>query len=209
MLSSLRHHAFVCGDDQQHEIDAGGTGQHVLNQAFVAGDIDDPGPPAAGKVKMRESVVDLACGAYDEESTRFTIHDSLFALFRASTITVSSPGNNVLTSNSTASSSILLNTGGRWARNACSSRLGGIGEVRATADEGRCASGSDPPPTSATEGWTVTRHILGTTVAIASRSRSARSRSCSAGAPRLCSTGTVLQAVSGSSYCWSVAASAA
>src|SRR5207244_1241022 len=64
------------------------------------------------------AVVDVACGAYDEESTRFTIDDSLFALFRASTITVSSPGSNVLMSNSTASSSILLNTGGRRARRA-------------------------------------------------------------------------------------------
>src|SRR5437016_11114669 len=112
----------------------------------------------------------MACGADDEESTGFTIHDSLFAFFRASTITVSSPGSNVLMSNSTASSSILLNTGGRWARSACSSRLGGLGEVMATADEDRGGSGSDPPPTSATEGWTVTRHALGTNVAIASRS---------------------------------------
>src|SRR5439155_15137798 len=185
VLPGLRHHPFVCGDDQQHEVDAGGAGQHVLNQALVAGDIDDPGPPAAGKVEVRKAevdrhspalfflepvgidageslhqcalaVVDVACGADDEESTGFTIHDSLFALFSASTIMVSSPGSIFLMSNCSASSSILLNTGGRWARSACSSRLGGVGEVIATANEARCASGSDPPPTPATRGRTRT-----------------------------------------------------
>ncbi|OLD50997.1 MAG: hypothetical protein AUI83_11060 [Armatimonadetes bacterium 13_1_40CM_3_65_7] len=58
MLPSLGHHALICGDDQQHEVDAGGAGQHVFDQTLVAGDVDDAGPPAAGKVKMGEAEVD-------------------------------------------------------------------------------------------------------------------------------------------------------
>src|SRR2546428_3771844 len=155
------------------------------------------------------AVVDVTCSANDEEGTHVTPHYSPGTERNASTITSSSPGKSVRTSSSSISSAIRPNTGGRWARSACSSPVGGVGEVMATANEGRCASGKEPPPTSATVGRTVTRHVPGTAAATASRSCSARSRSCSAGAPSICKTGRELQAASGSTYCCSVAASAA
>src|SRR2546425_1286847 len=155
------------------------------------------------------AVVDVTCGANDEEGTHVTPHYSPGTERNASTITSLSPGKSVRTSSSSISSAILPNTGGRWARSVCSSQLGGLGELMARANEGRCASGRKPPPTSATVGWTVTRHVPGITATTSSRSRSARSRSCSAGAPSICKTGRALQAASGSTYCCSVAANAA
>ena len=41
MLAGLRHRAVVGGDDQQREIDAGGAGQHVVDQLLVAGHVDE------------------------------------------------------------------------------------------------------------------------------------------------------------------------
>ena len=41
MLAGLRHDRVVGGDDEHDEVDAGGAGEHVLDEAFVARDIDD------------------------------------------------------------------------------------------------------------------------------------------------------------------------
>jgi hypothetical protein len=41
VLARLRHRAVVGGDHQQHEVDAGGAGEHVVDQLFVAGHVDE------------------------------------------------------------------------------------------------------------------------------------------------------------------------
>ncbi len=41
VLAGLGHHAFVGGDDQQGQVDAADAGQHVLDEALVAGHVDD------------------------------------------------------------------------------------------------------------------------------------------------------------------------
>ena len=41
MLARLRHHRFVGRDDEHHEIDAADAGEHVLDEALVAGDVDE------------------------------------------------------------------------------------------------------------------------------------------------------------------------
>ena len=51
VLARLRHHAVVGRDDQQHEIDAGRAGQHVVHELLVAGHVDEAEhrPSAAGR----------------------------------------------------------------------------------------------------------------------------------------------------------------
>ncbi len=41
VLACLRHHAVVGGDHEDHQIDAGSSGHHVLNESLVPGNIDD------------------------------------------------------------------------------------------------------------------------------------------------------------------------
>ena len=41
MLAGLRHDPFVGGDDEQGEVDAAGAGEHVVDEALVAGDVDE------------------------------------------------------------------------------------------------------------------------------------------------------------------------
>ncbi len=41
VLARLRHDGVVGGDDEEGEIDAGGAGEHVLDEAFVAGHVHD------------------------------------------------------------------------------------------------------------------------------------------------------------------------
>ena len=41
VLARLRHDRIVGGDDEHGEVDAGGAGEHVLDEALVAGHIDD------------------------------------------------------------------------------------------------------------------------------------------------------------------------
>ena len=53
VLAGLRHRAVVGGDDEEHEIDARDAGKHVVNEALVAGDIDE-----AERVEVREAEVD-------------------------------------------------------------------------------------------------------------------------------------------------------
>ena len=44
MLARLRLDGFVGGDHEQHQVDAAHAGQHVLDEALVAGDIDEAEP---------------------------------------------------------------------------------------------------------------------------------------------------------------------
>ena len=58
MLLGLRHHAVVGRDREQHQVDAVRPGQHVADEALVAGDIDDAGAGAVGKIQVREPQID-------------------------------------------------------------------------------------------------------------------------------------------------------
>ena len=49
MLPRLRHRPVIRGDDEQQEIDAGGPGQHVVDQLLVAGDVDEAKCAAVGQ----------------------------------------------------------------------------------------------------------------------------------------------------------------
>ena len=41
VLARLRHDAVVGGDHEQHDVDAGGAGDHLAHEPLVAGDVDD------------------------------------------------------------------------------------------------------------------------------------------------------------------------
>jgi len=58
VLARLRHHAFVGGDDEEREVDAADTGEHVLDEALVAGDVDDAHFVAARQPQPGETEVD-------------------------------------------------------------------------------------------------------------------------------------------------------
>ena len=48
VFAGLRHNAFVGGDDEEGEVDGADAGQHIFDEAFVAGDVDDADFAAAG-----------------------------------------------------------------------------------------------------------------------------------------------------------------
>ena len=58
MLPRLGHDALVRGDDQQGEVDAADAGEHVLDEAFVARDVDDADLFAVGERQPGEAEVD-------------------------------------------------------------------------------------------------------------------------------------------------------
>ena len=58
MLLGLRHHAVVGRDGEQHQVDAVRAGQHVADEALVAGDVDDAGAGAVGQREVGEAEVD-------------------------------------------------------------------------------------------------------------------------------------------------------
>ena len=41
VLAGLRLDGFVGGDDEEHQVDAADAGEHVLDEALVAGDVDE------------------------------------------------------------------------------------------------------------------------------------------------------------------------
>ena len=57
MLARLRHHRFVGGDDEDHEVDAADAGEHVLDEPLVAGHVDEGEVDAVDDL-VRESEVD-------------------------------------------------------------------------------------------------------------------------------------------------------
>ena len=58
MLLGLRHHAVVGRDGEQHEVDAVRAGEHVADEALVAGDVDDAGAGAVGQREVGEAEID-------------------------------------------------------------------------------------------------------------------------------------------------------
>ena len=58
VLAGLRHHAFVRGDHQQHQVDPGGAGEHVSDEALVTGHVHEAAPPAARQIEVREAEVE-------------------------------------------------------------------------------------------------------------------------------------------------------
>ncbi len=58
VLAGLRHQAVVGGHHQQHAIDAAGAGQHVVDEALVAGHVDEAGGAAVAKVGVEIAQVD-------------------------------------------------------------------------------------------------------------------------------------------------------
>ena len=57
MLPGLGHDGFVGGNHEQNKIDSADSGQHVFDELFVTGDIDESDLHIA-EVEMRESEVD-------------------------------------------------------------------------------------------------------------------------------------------------------
>ncbi|MNF72525.1 hypothetical protein D3C84_545050 [compost metagenome] len=58
VLAGLWHHAVVGGDHQQQQVDAAGAGQHVVDEAFVAGHVDEGGGLAVAQVGVEVAEVD-------------------------------------------------------------------------------------------------------------------------------------------------------
>ena len=54
VLPGLGHDAFVGGDDQGHQVHAGGAGHHVAHEALVARHVDDAQVPAVGQDQVGE-----------------------------------------------------------------------------------------------------------------------------------------------------------
>src|SRR5712664_2258884 len=58
MLFGLGHDSFVRGNHEEGDVDAGRTREHVLDEAFVTGDVDDAGLDAVCQRKGGESEID-------------------------------------------------------------------------------------------------------------------------------------------------------
>ena len=58
VLDRLRHGTLVGGDDEEGGVDAADTGEHVLDEPLVAGDVDDADSLAARQREPREPEVD-------------------------------------------------------------------------------------------------------------------------------------------------------
>ena len=58
VLSRLRHHTVVGGDDEQRDIDTAGAGEHVLDEALVSRNVDDADASAARQRQPCEPQID-------------------------------------------------------------------------------------------------------------------------------------------------------
>ena len=58
VLVGLGHHPFHDIDHQQHQVDAADAGEHVADEALVAGDVHHAGDRAVGQSEGREAQVD-------------------------------------------------------------------------------------------------------------------------------------------------------
>ena len=58
MFAGLGHRSFIGGHHQQREIDAARSREHVLDEAFVAGYVDDAHLPAGGQCEPGEAELD-------------------------------------------------------------------------------------------------------------------------------------------------------
>ena len=181
VLVRLRARTLGGVDDEQEEVDPGRPGDHVADEALVAGNIDQREAPSIGKVEWRVAevdrdstrlllgqpirvlpgqrphepglaVVDVPRGPYSER------HASTAAATSAASASVS-----VRQSSRVRPSRTTATTGGSCARSAAASS-----SSTAQAKLGSSASGSAPPPTRAT--------VSSTVPPVTSASRSARPR---------------------------------
>ena len=58
MLAGLRHDSLVGGHDQENEVDPGHPRHHVMDELFVARNIDDPDGGHAGQIQIGETELD-------------------------------------------------------------------------------------------------------------------------------------------------------
>ena len=58
VLDGLRHHAVVGGDDEQEEVDAGGSGHHGAHEPLVAGHVDDAQARAGRQLQLGVAELD-------------------------------------------------------------------------------------------------------------------------------------------------------
>jgi hypothetical protein len=57
VLACLRHHAFVSSNNEREQIDPMRTGEHVFDEAFMAGNVNEPDPEIA-ELEIRETEID-------------------------------------------------------------------------------------------------------------------------------------------------------
>jgi len=58
MFSRLRHHSFVCRDNEHDEVESAGAGDHGSHKFFVARNVDDRDTEILGEVEGRETQFD-------------------------------------------------------------------------------------------------------------------------------------------------------
>ncbi len=58
MLTGLRHHCFIGGNDEEHRINTTHTGEHVLDKTLVSGDIDQTHFPPTRQGQPGKSQID-------------------------------------------------------------------------------------------------------------------------------------------------------
>ena len=58
MLAGLGHDPVVRSHHEDHQVDPGGAGHHVADEAFVAGHVHDPDAPPVRKLQASEAEVD-------------------------------------------------------------------------------------------------------------------------------------------------------
>src|SRR5690606_5035488 len=58
VLAGLGHDALVGGDDEEHDVDAGGPREHVADERLVAGDVDDGELLSVRPAEVGEAEVD-------------------------------------------------------------------------------------------------------------------------------------------------------
>ena len=66
MLTGLRHRAIVGSDHQQHKVDAGRAGQHVVDQLFVAGNVDEAEHAVHALAEFDLEYLEQPCARVDE-----------------------------------------------------------------------------------------------------------------------------------------------
>ena len=57
MLAGLLHDTFIDVHDQQDQVDAADTGEHVVDEFLVTGNVDDPGHAAIGQLEGCEAEI--------------------------------------------------------------------------------------------------------------------------------------------------------
>ena len=69
MLARLGHDAFVSRNDEEHQVDAGRTREHVFDKAFMSGDID--------KTKSNRADIELGKTYIDRYSALFFLRQTV------------------------------------------------------------------------------------------------------------------------------------